>query len=84
LTIVNKKGLHARASRKFAELAWTFEAAIVVRKEEDSADGRSLLDLMMLGAGIGSDISVEASGPDALAALDALSALVADKFGEGD
>jgi phosphocarrier protein len=84
LTIVNKKGLHARASRKFAELALTFEAAIVVRKEEDSADGRSLLDLMMLGAGIGSDISVEASGPDALAALDALSALVADKFGEGD
>jgi phosphocarrier protein len=84
LQIVNMRGLHARASRKLAELALTFECVVVVRREEDEADARSLMDLMMLGAGIGSVIEVEAEGPGAEAALDAIEALVAAKFHEGE
>jgi len=84
LTIVNQRGLHARASRKLAELALKYDATIVVRREDDSADATSLMDLMMLGAGIGSDIEVEAQGPQAGEALEAIAALVADKFGEGE
>ncbi|MEQ1618093.1 MAG: HPr family phosphocarrier protein [Terricaulis sp.] len=84
LRIVNLRGLHARASRKLAELALGYDDAtrIVVRRDEDEADARSLMDLMMLGAGIGMDIVVEAQGPDAEAALNAIEALVAAKFHE--
>lgn len=84
LRIVNLRGLHARASRKLAELALGYDDAtrIVVRRDEDEADARSLMDLMMLGAGIGMDIEVEARGPDAEAVLNAIEALVAAKFHE--
>ena len=84
LPIVNVRGLHARASRKLAELALSYECRIMVRREEDEADARSLMDLMMLGAAIGSDIEVEAEGPGAEEALDAIQALVAAKFHEGE
>lgn len=84
LPIVNQRGLHARASRKFASLALSFDARIVVRKDGDEADAGSLMDLMMLGAGPGSEIEVSAAGPDAAVALAALAQLVADKFGEGE
>lgn len=84
LTISNVRGLHARASRKLAETALRYDAQIVVRREGEEADGTSLMDLMMLGAGIGSEIEVEARGPQAEAALEAIAALVADKFGEGE
>lgn len=84
MPITNVRGLHARASRKFAELALTFDSSIIVRREEDEADGRSLMDLMMLGAGIGSEIEIEADGPDEDAALEALAKLVEDKFHEGE
>ncbi len=84
LTITNVRGLHARASRKLAEIALRHEARVVVRREGEEADARSLMDLMMLGAGIGSEIEVEAEGGDALAALDAIEALVVDKFHEGE
>ncbi|MBU6371147.1 MAG: HPr family phosphocarrier protein [Alphaproteobacteria bacterium] len=84
LTIVNQRGLHARASRKLAELALKYEARITVRREDDSADATSLMDLMMLGAGIGSDIEVIAEGAQAEEALEAIAALVIDKFGEGE
>jgi phosphocarrier protein len=84
MRIVNQRGLHARASRKFAELCLTFQSRVTVTREDESADGTSLMDLMMLGAGIGADIHVRAEGPDAAAAIDALDALVADKFGEGE
>lgn len=83
-TIVNQRGLHARASRKFASLALAFKSRITVSKDGESADGGSLMDLMMLGAGIGSEIDMEAEGPDAEAALEALADLVADRFGEGE
>lgn len=85
LPIVNVRGLHARASRKLAELALTFDGTrIVVRREDEEADARSLMDLMMLGAGIGSTIEVEAEGPAEAEALDAIEALVAAKFHEGE
>lgn len=82
LQIVNVRGLHARASRKLAELAFKYESSIVVRREDEAADARSLMDLMMLGAGIGSEIEIEADGADAAAAIEAIAALVANKFDE--
>lgn len=82
--IVNMRGLHARASRKMAELALTFQSRITVRKDDDEADATSLMDLMMLGAGIGSTIELAAEGVDAEPAIAAIAALVADKFGEGE
>ena len=85
LAIVNARGLHARASRKLAELALSYDdTRIVVRRDGEEADARSLMDLMMLGAGLGSDIEVEANGPNAAAALDAIEALLAAKFHEGE
>jgi phosphocarrier protein len=85
LRIVNVRGLHARASRKLAELALRYDdTTITVRREDDSADARSLMDLMMLGAGLGSDIEVEAEGPHAAEALGAIEALIAAKFDEGE
>jgi phosphocarrier protein len=84
LLIVNPRGLHARASRKLAELALKFDAQVIVRREEEQADATSLMDLMMLGAGVGSEIEVEAQGPQAAEALAVIAALVEDGFGERD
>ncbi len=84
LLIVNQRGLHARASRKLAELALAYEARITVKREDEAADATSLMDLMMLGAGVGSEIEVVAEGLQAAEALDAIARLVADKFGEGE
>lgn len=83
--IVNVRGLHARASRKLAELALSYDDTIItVRREDEEADARSLMDLMMLGAGVGSSVEVEAEGSEAQAALDAVEALFAAKFHEGE
>jgi phosphocarrier protein len=82
LTIVNMKGLHARASAKFVQCAAKFDAEVKVAKDGSSVSGTSIMGLMMLGAGIGSEIAVSATGREAQAALDALTALVADRFGE--
>ena len=85
LPIVNVRGLHARASRKLAELALSYDdTRIMVRREGEEADARSLMDLMMLGAGVGSEIEVEAFGARADEALDAIAALLAAKFYEKD
>jgi phosphocarrier protein HPr len=85
LQIVNKKGLHARASRKLAELALSYESTrISVRREEDEADARSLMDLMMLGAGIGDEVEIEVRGPHAEEAMAAVEALIVSKFDEGE
>jgi len=85
LQITNVRGLHARASRKLAEIALGFEGTtIMVRREDEEADARSLMDLMMLGAGPGSEIEVRAEGAQAEAALDAIEALVVNKFHEGE
>lgn len=81
--ITNVRGLHARASRKLAEIALSFEGtSIVVRRDGDEADARSLMDLMLLGAGIGAEVELEAEGPDAERALDAIEVLIRAKFHE--
>lgn len=82
LAIVNRRGLHARASAKFVQLADSFDATITVSKDQNTVGGTSIMGLMMLAAGIGSSIQVTADGPDAAAALDAIARLVADRFGE--
>jgi phosphocarrier protein len=82
LTIVNTKGLHARASAKFVQCAAKFDAQVMVAKDGSAVSGTSIMGLMMLGAGIGSEIAVSAAGREAEAALDALAALVASRFGE--
>ncbi len=84
LQIVNPRGLHARASRKLAELALKYDAQVIVRREDGEADATSLMDLMMLGAGVGSEIEVEAQGAQAEDAMSAIAALVEDGFGERD
>ena len=80
--IVNKRGLHARASAKFVQLAENFDAEIEVTKDGMSVGGTSIMGLMMLAASPGCRISVAASGPDAEKALDSLEALIANRFGE--
>ena len=82
--IVNKKGLHARASAKFVQTAEQFDAAITVTRGHESVGGTSIMGLMMLAAGPGVSITIEATGKDAAAAMDALCALVANRFGEED
>ena len=82
LTLVNQRGLHARASAKFVQLAERFEATISVSKDGESVNATSIMGLMMLGAACGTQITVSASGPQAEEALTALTALVVDKFGE--
>ena len=83
--ITNIRGLHARASRKVAEIALGYDDTIImVRREGEEADARSLMDLMMLGAGIGSEVELEADGPAAQEALDVLEALIVAKFHEGE
>jgi phosphocarrier protein len=84
LPIVNKKGLHARASAKFVQCVERFEAEITVSKDGQSVSGSSIMGLMMLAAGLGSSIHVEASGPDADAAMAAIADLVGGRFGEED
>jgi len=80
--IVNKKGLHARASAKFVQTAEQFSAAITVTRGGENVGGTSIMGLMMLAAGPGSHITIRASGNDAAAAVDALCALVSARFGE--
>jgi len=82
--IVNKRGLHARASAKFVKLAATFDAEVQVAKDGQSVDARSIMGLMMLAAGPGSEIEITAEGPDAEAAAEALCALVAARFDEDE
>ncbi|WP_227270927.1 HPr family phosphocarrier protein [Roseobacter weihaiensis] len=82
LEIVNVKGLHARASAKLVEVVEGFDANAEVSKDGLSASGDSIMGLLMLAASQGSFIEVETIGPDAEALAEALSALVANKFGE--
>ncbi len=84
IEIINKKGLHARASAKFVQCAEQFDAAITVTRGHESVGGTSIMGLMMLTAGPGVSITIQATGKDAAAAVDALCALVASRFGEED
>ena len=82
--IVNRKGLHARATAKFVQCAESFDAAIQVTRCGETVGGTSIMGILTLGAGAGSTITVTAVGHDAAAAMDALEALVASRFGEED
>ncbi|QUS38194.1 HPr family phosphocarrier protein [Tardiphaga alba] len=82
LPITNKRGLHARASAKFVQMVEKFSADITVTRNGETVGGTSIMGLMMLAAGIGTSIVVSAKGPQAQEALDAISQLVIDKFGE--
>ena len=82
VVICNRKGLHARASARFVKLAETFNANIRVTRDGQTVGGTSIMGLMMLGASTGTTISLEADGPEAPEAIDALVALVQDGFGE--
>jgi len=80
--ITNLRGLHARAAAKFVKMAASFDADIVVAKRDTEVPGSSILGLMMLAAGPGCDLELRGSGPEAEAALSALTKLIADKFDE--
>ena len=80
--IINKRGLHARASAKFVKMASTFDAEVKVSKDGQTVDARSIMGLMMLAAGPGCCIEIEAEGPEADPALEALTALVSARFDE--
>jgi phosphocarrier protein len=82
--IVNKKGLHARATAKFVQCAARFDADITVSRCGETVGATSIMGVLTLGAGIGSTITIVAKGAEAQAALDALAALIADRFGEGE
>ena len=83
-TISNKLGLHARASAKFTKLAGSFACEVWMSKGERRVNAKSIMGVMMLAAGLGSTVEIETSGADEQAAMDALLALIADKFGEGE
>jgi phosphocarrier protein len=82
IPIINKRGLHARASAKFVQMVERFDAEVWVTKGSETVGGNSIMGLMMLSAAPGTSIVVSAAGPEAQAALDAITELVASKFNE--
>jgi phosphocarrier protein HPr len=82
--ISNKLGLHARASAKLTKLAGSFACEVWMSKGERRVNAKSIMGVMMLAAGMGSTVELETDGPDEQAAMQALLALIADKFGEGE
>ena len=84
LEIVNKKGLHARASAKFVQTVEKFDANVKVTRAGETVGGTSIMGLMMLAAGTGTTITVECTGKEASAAMDAIAQLVGTRFGEDE
>jgi phosphocarrier protein len=84
LEICNKRGLHARASAKFVMMVEQYDAEVWVTRGNERVGGTSIMGLMMLAAGPGTSITVEASGPQAAEVVDALTTLVASRFAEGE
>ena len=82
MKICNEKGLHARASAKFVQVVEKYDARVSVSRSSESVGGDSIMGLMMLGAGIGTSITVKATGAQAADVIAALDALVSDRFGE--
>ena len=83
-TISNKLGLHARASAKLTKLAGSFPCEVWISKGERRVNAKSIMGVMMLAAGIGSEVELETDGSQEQEAMDALLALMTDKFGEGE
>ncbi len=84
LIVENKLGLHARASAKLTQLASSYQSEIFIAKGEKRVNAKSIMGVMMLAAGKGSTVTVDATGDDALTALDSIRDLFAQKFGEGE
>jgi len=82
--IVNKLGLHARASAKLTQLAAKFQSEVQISRNGRKVNAKSIMGVMMLAAGLGASVTIDADGPDAEQALEALRELIADKFGEGE
>jgi len=83
VTISNKLGLHARASAKLTKLAGSFRSEVHMSRNTRRINAKSIMGVMMLAAGLGSEVELETDGDDEQAAMDALLALINDKFGEG-
>ena len=83
ITISNRLGLHARASAKLTKLAGSFQSEISISRNDRRVNAKSIMGVMMLAAGLGSEVEIETSGSDEQAAMDGLTALINDKFGEG-
>lgn len=81
--INNRLGLHARASAKLSKLAGSFRSDVFMSRNGRRVNAKSIMGVMMLAAGIGSEVEVEIEGEDEAAAMTALTTLIADKFGEG-
>ena len=84
LKIINPLGLHARAASKFVNLAKTFEAGVSLGKDGNLADGKSIMNVMLLAAPVGSEVELQVTGPDEEEAFAALRDLINDGFGELD
>jgi phosphocarrier protein HPr len=84
INISNKLGLHARASAKLTKLAGTFQSEVFMTRNDRRVNAKSIMGVMMLAAGIGSVVEIEVTGADEQKAMDALTALINDKFGEGE
>jgi phosphocarrier protein len=83
-TIINKLGLHARASAKLTKLAGSFPCEVWISKGERRVNAKSIMGVMMLAAGLGSTVTLDTEGERAQEAMDALLALIADRFGEAE
>ena len=84
VTISNKLGLHARASAKLTKLAGSHNCEVWMSKGDRRINAKSIMGVMMLAAGLGSQVEIETNGPDEQVAMDAILALINDKFGEGE
>lgn len=83
-TISNKLGLHARASAKLTKLAGSYPCEIFLARGERRVNAKSIMGVMMLAAGLGTEIEIETDGPDEQAAMDGIRNMITDKFGEGE
>jgi phosphocarrier protein len=83
VTISNRLGLHARASAKLTKLAGGFRCEVFMSRNSRRVNAKSIMGVMMLAAGLGSEVEVETEGEDEMQAMDAIVALISDKFGEG-
>ncbi|NBO41070.1 MAG: HPr family phosphocarrier protein [Betaproteobacteria bacterium] len=84
VTVINKLGLHARASAKLTKMAGSFPCQVWVRRGERKVNAKSIMGVMMLAAGIGTELEIETEGEQEAQAMQALLALINDKFGEGE
>ena len=84
VTIINKLGLHARASAKLTKLAGSYPCSVFMSRGERRVNAKSIMGVMMLAAGLGSEVELEIEGEQEQEAMDALVALINDKFGEGE